>query len=166
MRGPPRRSGIVRAMDPAPYRSSQRFAVMWCLLPLPALVASVAMAGRPDPAQLTALVSAWALCVVGLAWLGRLVIEVRDGRLVWTFGYLGWPRWHLALNDIGLLQCVRVSALRGAGIRGIGKDRLFSVAVGSPALRVTTRDGHAVTLGSQEPQRLQAAIEAALQARR
>jgi hypothetical protein len=166
MRGPPRRSGIVRAMDPAPYRRSQRFAVMWWLLPLPALVASVAMASRPDPAQLTALASAWAVGAIGLATLGRLVVEVRDGRLVWTFGYLGWPRWQLALDDIGLLQCVRVSALRGAGIRGLGKDRLFSVAVGGPALRVTTRDGHAVTLGTPEPQRLQAAIEAARQARR
>lgn len=133
-------------MDAAPYRRTQPFAVMWWLLPQPALP--------------TALASAWALCGVGWLFLGRLVIEVHAERLVWTFGWLGWPRRQPALADIGLLQCVRVSVLRGAGIRGLGKDRLFSVALGSPAPRITTRDGHGVTLGAQEPQALQAAIEA------
>lgn len=147
-------------MDGASYRHVQRFGVMWLLLPLPALVVSALAASRHDPALLSALGVAWAVCGVGLVCLGRLVIELRGERLAWTFGYLGWPRWELALDDIALLQCVRVSALRGAGIRGIGKDRLFSVAVGGAALRVTTRTGHVVTLGTPEPERLQAAIQA------
>lgn len=133
---------------------------MWWLLPLPALVVSAAMLARGDPGLASALASAWVVCGVGLVCLGRLVIEVHAGRLVWTFGYLGWPTWQLALDEIGLLQCVRVSALRGAGIRGLGKDRLFSVAVGGDALRITTRDGRVVTLGTPEPERLKAAIEA------
>jgi hypothetical protein len=160
MWGPRHFDVMVQPMDAAPYRRSQPFTVMWWLLPLPALVVSAAMASRRDPALWTALASAWVVCGVGLACFGRLVVELRADRLVWAFGYLGWPRWQIALADIGSLQCVRVSALRGAGIRGLGKDRLFSVTVGGAALRVTTHDGHVVTLGSPEPERLQAAIEA------
>jgi hypothetical protein len=153
-------------MEVTPYRHQQRFGAMWLLLPLPALLLGLSMLSRGDRTLLVAVASALAVCAVGLAGLGRLVIEVHDDRLAWRFGYLGWPRWQLPLSDIGLLQCVRVSALRGAGIRGIGKDRLFSVAIGGPALRITTRDGRVVTLGTPEPERLQAAIEARRQAHR
>lgn len=145
---------------PVSYHRAQLFAAMWLAVPLPALVATVALLRGPDADLALAAAIAWTVCVVGLVSLGRLVIELRDDRLHWTFGFLGWPRWDLALADIALVQCVRVSALRGAGIKGLGKDRLFTVTMGGPAVRLSLRDGRIVTLGSPEPERLAAFIEA------
>mgnify|MGYP001764350166 CR=1 FL=1 len=129
-------------------------------MPLPALVASVALLRRPDAELALAAAIAWAVCLVGLVWLGRMVVELHGDRLRWTFGYVGWPRWELELADIAQLQCVRVSAWRGAGIKGLGKDRLFTVTMGGPAVRLNLRDGRIVTLGSPVSERLAAFIEA------
>lgn len=144
----------------ASYRLAQPFVAMWLILPLPALMATFALVRGPDADLALAAGIAWTVCLVGLASLGRMVVELRDDRLHWTFGYLGWPRWDLSLADIALVQCVRVSAWRGAGIKGLGKDRLFTVTMGGPAVRLQLRDGRLVTLGSPEPERLAAFIEA------
>lgn len=88
------------------------------------------------------------------------VAALRDDRLRWTFGFLGWPRWDLSLQEIELVQCVRTSAWRGAGIKVLGKDKLFSVSIGGPALRLGLSGGRIVTLGTPEPERLAAFIEA------
>jgi len=144
----------------ASYRHTQWFTTMWVGLPLPAMFVSVAALRSPDAHLLQAMGIAWGVCVVGLVSLGRLVIELRADRLHWTFGFLGWPRWDLSLQEIELVQCVRTSAWRGAGIKGLGKDKLFSVSIGGPALRLGLHGGRIVTLGTPEPERLAAFIEA------
>jgi hypothetical protein len=144
----------------ASYRHTQWFTAMWLGLPLPALYVSVVALRNPDPHLMQALGIAWGVCLVGLASLGRLVIELRGDRLQWTFGFLGWPRWDLSLQEIELVQCVRTSAWRGAGIKVLGKDKLFSVSIGGTAVRLGLSGGRVVTLGTPEPERLAAFIEA------
>jgi len=144
----------------ASYRHTQVFKAMWLLLPLPAAVVSALALRGGDLHQIESMAIAWGVCIVGLVGLGRLVIELRGDRLHWSFGYLGWPRWELALHEIELLQCVHVSRWRGAGIKGLGKDRLFNVSIGGPALRLTLGHNRVVTLGTPEPERLMAFIEA------
>ena len=144
----------------ASYRQTQPFAAMWLTLPLPGLLASASLLERPDADLAWAASIAWVVCLVGLLGLGRMVIELRDDRLHWAFGFFGWPRWDLALTDIAQVQSVRVSAWRGAGIKGLGKDRLFTVTIGGPAVRLQLHDGRIVTLGSPEPERLAAFIAA------
>ena len=144
----------------ASYRHSQPFLAMWLSMPLPAVfVSAVALRGG-DASLLQGAAIAWLVCLVGLASLGRLVIELREQELHWTFGYLGWPHWSLPLRDIEQMQCVRTSAWRGAGIKGLGKDKLFTVSMGGPALRLILDGGRIVTLGTPEPERLRAFIEA------
>ena len=144
----------------ASYRHSQPFLAMWLSMPLPAVfVSTVALRGG-DAGLLQGAAIAWLVCLVGLASLGRLVIELREQELHWTFGYLGWPHWSLPLRDVEQMQCVRTSAWRGAGIKGLGKDKLFTVSMGGPALRLILDGGRIVTLGTPEPERLRAFIEA------
>jgi len=133
---------------------------MWLALPLPAAFVSAAALRSGDAGLLQSVVIAWVVCAVGLVSLGRLVIEVHADRLHWTYGYLGWPHWDLALHEIVDMQCVRTSRWRGAGIKGLGKDRLFNVSIGGPALRLHLAGGRIVTLGTPEPERLAAFIEA------
>jgi hypothetical protein len=133
---------------------------MWLGLPLPALFVSAIALRNPDVHLVQALGIAWGVCVVGLASLGRLVIELREDRLQWTFGFLGWPRWNLSLQEIELVQCVRTSPWRGAGIKVLGKDKLYSVSIGGTAVRLGLSGGRIVTLGTPEPERLAAFIAA------
>ncbi len=144
----------------ASYRQSQPFLAMWLGLPVPAVFVTAAALRGGDAGLMQGVAIAWLVCLVGLVSLGRLVIELREQELHWTFGYLGWPHWSLALHDVVQLQCVRTSAWRGAGIKGLGKDRLFTVSIGGPALRLSLAGGRIVTLGTPEPERLRAFVEA------
>ena len=144
----------------ASYRHTQLFKSMWLMMPLPALVVSVAALRGPDQDLTQAVLIAWGVCIVGLASLGRLAIELHSDELRWTFGFLGWPHWSVSLRDIVTMQSVRASAWRGAGIKGLGKDKLFSVSIGGPALRLSLTGGRIITLGTPEPDRLAAFIEA------
>jgi hypothetical protein len=144
----------------ASYRHAQLFKSMWLTMPLPALIVSVAALRGPDVHLTQAVLIAWAVCVVGLASLGRLEIELRGDELHWTFGFLGWPHWSVPLRDIVKMESVRASAWRGAGIKGLGKDKLFSVSIGGPALRLNLTGGRMITLGTPEPDRLKDFIEA------
>jgi hypothetical protein len=91
---------------------------------------------------------------------------LRDGTLHWSFGYLGWPAWQLPLHEIARMDAGRTSVWRGAGIRGtLGQDRLYTVTVGGTALRLALHGGRSVTLGTPEPERLEAALRAGMTAR-
>lgn len=148
----------------ASYRHSQLFTMLWLVLLLTALVISLLSLNQRDGGAFAALAFTWGVCAVALAGLGRMTIELRGEALHWSFGYLGWPRWHLALGEIAQIDSGRASAWRGAGIKGLGKDRLFNVSMGGPALRLTLRDGRIVTLGTPEPERLAGLLRARMPA--
>lgn len=104
----------------------------------------------------SALVLAGVLAVLLLAF-GRLVIEVRGDALIWRFGWLGWPRWRVPLEEIVTAEPARSSVLEGWGIRFTSEGMLYN-AHGLQAVRLTRRSGLRLRLGTREPQRLVQAL--------
>jgi hypothetical protein len=145
------RPAAAAAIRHASYRSAELLRGLWLILPLTAALVLVATAGQPQPAWAQPLVALFTL--LPLLPLGRLVIELRGEVLHWRYGWLGWPRWHLALADIAAVQLSRGPALH-AGIQFNGRQRAFTARMGSPALELHTHDGRRILLGSPEPERL------------
>lgn len=143
----------------ASYRSTQPLVVLWIVMPLVQLLHLVELP-RGGPAVAPLLISTASMVAV-LLFLGRLVVEVDDRELRWRFGFVGWPRWRVPLQDIVALERVKSASAFSAGIRmGPGGERHYTARLGSPALRLKLRDGRTVMLGSPEPERLAAFIEA------
>jgi len=140
------------------YRHVQPFTMLWLSLPVGA--AAAALGAWATPQAGAALGFAAAVPAALLLTLGRLVIELRGPRLHWSFGYIGWPRWSVALEDIERIELTRARPIQGAGIKGLGRRRLFNVSMGGPALQLTLRDGRTILLGTPEPGRLRSFIEA------
>ncbi len=132
------------------YRSTQAMLGLWLIMPLAAGL-SLYLSWNAPPAWARALVLAATLLPLFL--LGRLVIEIRGGVLHWCYGFIGWPRWQLAIDDIIDIQPTRGPSMH-AGIQFNGKQRVYTASLGSPALEFSLRDGRRVLLGSPEPERL------------
>jgi hypothetical protein len=111
-----------------------------------------------------------AVCVVIMAVVAALLIgcgkifssmtvQVRDGRLEWWFGR-GFPRYSRFLSEI---EEARVWTPRGfaLGIHSTRDGRLYNVW-GMKGVRVVMRSGKAFILGTDEPEALEAALDAAL----
>jgi hypothetical protein len=149
------------------YRHVQIYTVMWVLLPaLYALGLALLTLAKPVPA--TTWLYALMPPVTALVF-GRLVIEIVEGQLRWRFGYLPWPRWlamqgwlhgEVALAQIDGVQRLREAPRYTSGIHGPREDRVWNVTIGGPAVRLKLADGRHVTLGTPEPERLAAFIEA------
>jgi hypothetical protein len=144
------------------YRSTQALLGLWLILPLAATLVMAATwnAAPPGGRALTL-----ALTLAPLVLLGRLVIELRGGTLHWRYGYVGWPRWHLAIDEISDINLTRGPSAH-AGIQFNRRQRVFTASLGSPAVEFTLRDGRRVLLGSPEPDRLARFIQARLPQRR
>jgi len=148
---------------PPTYERTQAFRLLWLVLPLVMLGTGVALLLEapkgPGPA---APVAAWAATLgvpaLVLLLVGRLTIRVDAQCLRWHFGFVGWPRWSLALVDIARVETTRVPWLEGQGIRFTREGWLYSVASGG-AVRLTLRNGKHLRLGSDEPERLAAWLE-------
>lgn len=160
--GNPSGSGVAAEGGEISYRSTQAMPGLWLILPLVAtLVIAATWNAQPAWARLLTL----GLTLAPLPLLGRLVIELRRGILHWRYGYLGWPSWHLALEEIVDIQLTRGPSAH-AGIQFNGTQRVFTARLGSPAVELTLRDGRRVLLGSPEPDRLARFIDARLPDRR
>lgn len=104
---------------------------------------------------------AWLLAALPLlltAALGRLVTEVHGDRLTWRFGWLPWPRWRVALEDVVTAEPARSRWIEGWGIRFTGDGMLYN-AGGTQAVRLTLRDGRRLRLGTREPHALLQALQ-------
>lgn len=88
-----------------------------------------------------------------LLLLGRLVTELRGDSLRWHYGWLGWPRWRVDLDDIVAVEPARSSWVEGWGIRTTGEGMLYNSS-GTRAVRLVLRDGRRLRLGTRDPQRL------------
>lgn len=145
------------------YRSSQWMLALWLILPPnTALVAALTW---PTPLPLWVKLLALGVPLLILLLFGRLVIELRGSLLRWRYGFVGWPRWHLALDEITEIKLTRGS-LAHAGIQFKGRQRVFTASLGGPALALSLRDGRSVLLRSPEPDRLAQFIRARLPDRR
>jgi hypothetical protein len=141
------------------YRHVQPYTVLWVLLPLTCGVTLwIALMTHDVPALELALLAGLPLAL--LLGLGRLVIEIDGPVLRWRFGWLGWPRWQVALSDIVAVEKTRAPGAAGSGIRNTGQGRLYNVAIGGPAVALALRDGRRILLGTPEPEKLAAFVEA------
>ncbi len=141
------------------YREVQPYTVLWVLLPLAGGVTLwTAWMGRDVSALGAGLLAALPLLL--LLALGRLVIELDGTALHWRFGWLGWPRWQVALADIVAVEKTLTPAAAGSGIRTTREGRLYNVTIGGSAVALTLRDGRRILLGTAEPEKLAAFIEA------
>jgi hypothetical protein len=150
--------------DPS-YRSTQAMTLLWIMLPT-ATIASATGVFLGTPADLSR-VAGMQLAVFSaiLLVLGRLVIELDDEELRWSFGFVGWPRWRLPLRDIASVEVAESTWLEGWGIRRTRQGWLYN-AWGRRCLRLVRHDGKVTRLGCADPERLRAYIEARLPRRR
>lgn len=144
----------------ASYRHVQPFTALWVLLPLSTAATVMGVVVSQAPNASYTLAPALAIPLLLLLLMGRLVIELRGERLHWGFGFVGWPRWSVALAEIERLESTRARALQGAGVKGPRRHRLYNVTLGGPALQLGLKDGRTVTLGTPDAARLRAFIEA------
>jgi hypothetical protein len=143
------------------YSRSQPLTVLWVLmLPVLAMLALLYALNR-DGAAGAALAFGALLTLAPMPFLGRLTVEVSAEALSWRFGWLGWPRWSVALQDIERVEIAKTSGLEGVGIQRTREGWLYNARSG-PALRVLLRNGRSLRIGSDEPARLAAFIEARL----
>lgn len=143
------------------YSHSQGLWVLWTVLPA-ALVAIAMTLATADPAQQQAMIPLFiVLPVLVVALLGRLRVQLDDHMLEWQFGYLGWPRWRLALADIVSIETTRTGWIDGWGIH-YGRAGWLYNAAGFGAVRIQTRQGRVIRLGTDEPDRLRSFIQARL----
>lgn len=156
-------AGLAAPGGEVSYRSSQWLLALWLILPLHGALVAVLTWFTPSPAWVKMLVLGLPLLI--LVVLGRLVIELSGGILHWRYGFVGWPRWRVAIDEIVELKLTRGPPAH-AGIQFKGKQRVFTAALGSPAVELSLRDGRRVLLGSPEPDRLARFIQARLPDRR
>jgi len=105
------------------------------------------------------------LAVFFVALWGALVVEVSDDELTVTFGRLRWPTKRIAFDDVTAMEAVIYRPIRefgGWGIRFAGGGKSAWTTRGSKALKVETKDGKVVYVGSDKPERLLSRIAAAV----
>jgi hypothetical protein len=141
------------------YRHVQPFTMLWVVLPLAGVATGLAAWVSPG-VPMALLVAIVGLPLALLLVLGRLVIELDATELRWRFGWLGRPAWRVALAEIEAVEKTRAPATAGSGIRGLGRQRIYNVTIGGPAVGLKLRDGRHILLGTPEPERLAAFIEA------
>ena len=103
------------------------------------------------------------LVAVGLVF-HSLTVEVGDSELRWHFGPGLWT-YRLALQEISSISIVRNKWWNGFGIRTAPGFRLYNVS-GLDAVELRLKSGDIRRIGTDDPQGLAAALEAAARAPR
>ena len=109
-------------------------------------------------------IGAVALLVIAIGPLlfSSLTITIRDGMLASHFGFGFWPK-RFALTDIAGASLAASKWAEGWGIRVTPTGMLYNVS-GRGAVEVRLRSGARFRLGSDEPDRLLSALQAAITA--
>ncbi len=94
-----------------------------------------------------------------LLTFSSLTIEIEDGVLQWYFGPGFWKQ-RVLVDDIAETHPVRNMAIMGWGIRFFGRGWLYNVS-GLDAVEIKMESGKCFRLGTDEPDALQAALDAA-----
>jgi hypothetical protein len=151
-----RRDAPNRALGPdMRYRHTQ-IGKLSLLIVLPSVTLAV-WAVPSSPARLVFLLTGAAILLL----MSALTVTVTDDNVRVTFG-IGVVRRTIPLARIGRAAVVRNRWYYGWGIRFIGHGWLWSVS-GLDGVELSFVDGGRFRIGSDEPQRLAAAIEAALE---
>jgi hypothetical protein len=104
------------------------------------------------------MVAATLALVAGGVLFATLTVRIEGDRLVWFFGPGFW-RNECDLRAVERVEVVRQHALEGWGIRYTTRGWLYNVS-GRRTVEITT-EGTAFRLGTDEPERLAAALRAA-----
>lgn len=142
------------------YVHTQRSVLLPAIVGLSALVPILIVLAGPRHDSLTGL--AWPLVLVVLIVLASavsfssLTIGVDDRELLWHFG-LGMLRKSIPLAEITRVESATTSTFDGLGIHYTMRGWLYNVA-GRRAVLITLRDGRRLMLGTDEPERLVAAL--------
>src|SRR6056297_3514829 len=135
----------------AEYEHRQRATAIWLLLlPAPLIVAAVAGPGHP---------AFWLTMAIELAIgvvFGSMTVRVGEGRLDWWFGPGLW-RYSRPLGQVLSATPVENRWWWGWGIRATPHGWLYNVS-GLGAVEIATRDGRTLRIGTDEPERLAAAV--------
>jgi hypothetical protein len=99
---------------------------------------------------------ALALVVICAYMFSSLTIQITDRTLRWCFGP-GMFRKELALAEIAAVEVTRTRLLEGWGIHRTSRGWLYNVS-GFDAVLLRLSGGKRVLLGTDEPERLRAAI--------
>ncbi len=133
----------------------------------------VTLADPGEPRVLLVLLPIGAMLIAIPLLFGRLVFEVEEETIRIRFGYVGWPKRVVPLEDVESTEVVTYRPIRefgGWGIRG-GKFRgeftgVYSMKGNRRLLLILTKDARflffrtrRLLLGSQEPERFQQAID-------
>jgi len=127
------------------------------------LVALAVFAPR-DPEALWPLLMIAGLMVVVLALFHSLTVEIVRGELRLRFG-IGLIRRRFAIADIQAVRAHRTRWWYGWGIRLTPHGWLFSVS-GFDAVGIELDSGKKYLIGTDEPEKLRAAIASAMARRR
>ncbi|MDE2275010.1 MAG: hypothetical protein KGK09_01820 [Burkholderiales bacterium] len=146
------------------YERRQWLRLLWLALPLAALALAwrhlhaTGGLGSPSPSR-PLLAAALGLGVPGLVLLllGCLTVQVDARALRWHFGFVGWPRWQVALADIAAIELTRTRWYEGTGIHRTREGWLYNAGPGG-AVRIRLKSGRQLRLGSDEPERLAAFV--------
>ncbi len=117
------------------------------------VVALLVQVARGGPRALLLLV---VLLAIVLVLFGTMTVEVDDEAFRFRFGPGGWGKT-VRRGDIAAATAARSGWLEGIGIRITGRGMLYNVAVG-PAVEIVLRDGKRFRVGTDEPDRLLAAL--------
>jgi hypothetical protein len=108
------------------------------------------------PAPIGIVLTAIAVLIACAICFSSLTIQVTDQQLSWRFG-LGLFRKALPLAAIQGTEILRIPLLYGWGIHRTPQGWLYNVS-GRQALVIRLQNDTAVLLGTDEPERLQAAL--------
>ena len=141
------------------YRHTQ---VGWIVLGVCGVLAVVLAWQLPRaPGAPLPLVALPQLVLLAVAVLfAALTVQVDEREIELSFGP-GLIRKRIALADVTECRAVRNPALAGWGIRWLGHGWLYNVS-GLDAVELSMRNGSVLRIGTDEPDRLEAAISARL----
>jgi hypothetical protein len=130
--------------------------VLMCLV-----LAAVFMAQQtiPDGGARRAMAAVFALVAIIGAIFSQMTVRVGDADVRWWLGF-GFPGGALNLSEIVEARIVRTSLLEGWGIHLTWHGWLWNTS-GFSAVQLVRGDGVPITLGTDEPEALLAAIEEA-----
>ncbi len=145
------------------YRHKQ-FGTTIVAVSLPALMVPLLVVWfNKAPAVLSVLAAVAGIQVLVLLLFGSLTVEISGGHVRIRFG-AGLIRKRWPLDGIEACRPVRTSWIDGWGIRLTRRGWLYNVS-GLDAVELRMRNGKAVSIGTDEPQALCAALEEALAGR-
>lgn len=144
------------------YQSRQWVTLLWVLLPLVTLLMVLFDTRGQNLAQsFKAIGLVMMINLLVLSIFGHLKICLDERCLRWHFGFFSWPRWQLTYAEIAGVEVCESLWYEGKGIRFTKEGMLYN-ASGKGAIRITKTDGKKLRIGSTEPEKLCAALQAAI----